>query len=306
MKSKDFLSMTDWTRDELDHALQLAHKLKKELKATGTHQTKPLSGKTYGCIFHKASLRTRISFETGIYQLGGNAMYITDKEIELGKRETIEDAARVLSRYLGGIVIRTYHQNDIVKLAEWANIPVINALTDLLHPCQLMADIQTIIEKKGRIDGLKIAYLGDGNNMANSWIETANRWEIDLRIGTSPDTMPDATILAKANAEGPGKVSICHDAIEAVTGVDVIYTDVWASMGAKDKSDINAERLKQFQVNMTLLRNAHPDAIVMHCLPAERGREITDEVLESKHSVVFDEAENRLHAQKGVMCLLAE
>jgi len=306
MTSHDFLSMTDWSRTELDQALQLAQNLKAELKATGTHKSKPLAGKTYGCIFHKASLRTRISFETGIYQLGGNSLYITEKEIELGKRETIEDAARVLSRYLSGIVIRTFSQNDIAKLAEWANIPVVNALTDLLHPCQLMADLQTIVEQKGKIDGLKVAYLGDGNNMANSWIETANRWAIDLRIGTSPETLPDATILAKARNEGPGKVTVTHDAIEAVSGADVIYTDVWASMGAKDKTDINADRLKSFQVNMALLRHAKPDVIVMHCLPAERGREITDEVIESKHSVVFDEAENRLHAQKAILSMLTE
>ncbi|MDK9699193.1 MAG: ornithine carbamoyltransferase [bacterium] len=305
MKSKDFLSMTDWTRGELDEALQLAIKMKAEWSTEGDHEWKPLRGKTIGCIFHKPSLRTRISFETGIYELGGYSLYITEKEIELGKRETIEDAARVLTRYLGGIVIRTFSQNDIVKLAQWADVPVINALTDLLHPCQLMADLQTILEHKGTIDGLKIAYLGDGNNMANSWIEAANRWAIDLRIGTSPDTLPDVAITEKARREGPGTVTITHDPVTAVQDCDVVYTDVWASMGAKDKADINANRLQAFQVNTKLMSYAKSDAIVMHCLPAERGREITDEVIESKQSVVFDEAENRLHAQKAILAILA-
>lgn len=305
MKSKDFLSMLDWNREELDHALMLAIELKEEWKKTGNHHYKPLLGKTIGTIFHKPSLRTRISFETGIYQLGGYSLYITDKEIELGKRETIEDAARVLSRYLDAIVIRTFAQADIVKLAEWATIPVINALTDYLHPCQLMADLQTIYEHKGQIDGLKIAYLGDGNNMANSWLETAYHYRIDLRIGTSPETMPARNLIENVK-NGNGKALITHDPIEAVEGVDVIYTDVWASMGAKDKSEENARKLQKFQVNRELLRHAKKDVIVMHCLPAERGREITDDVLDSEHSVVFDEAENRLHAQKALLTLLCK
>ncbi|MCX7835078.1 MAG: ornithine carbamoyltransferase [bacterium] len=305
MKSKDFLSMLDWNREELDHALLLAIELKNEWKKFGGHSFLPLQGKTIGTIFHKPSLRTRISFETGIYQLGGYSLYITEKEIELGKRETIEDAARVLSRYLSAIVIRTFAQSDIIKLAEWSSVPVINALTDYLHPCQLMADLQTIYEYKGQIDGLKIAYLGDGNNMANSWLETAYHYRIDLRIGTSPETMPAKELIDNVK-KGSGKVLITHNPIEAVENVDVIYTDVWASMGAKEKSEENARKLRQFQVNQELLKHAHQDVIVMHCLPAERGREITDDVMESKHSVVFDEAENRLHAQKAILTLLCK
>lgn len=303
MRSKDFLSMLDWNREELDHALLLSIEMKNEWKLNGFHQFEPLSGKTVGTIFHKPSLRTRISFETGIFQLGGYSLYITEKEIELGKRETIEDAARVLSRYLDAIVIRTFSHEDVVKLAKWSSIPVINALTDFLHPCQLMADLQTIYEHKGQLDDLKVAYLGDGNNMANSWIEAAYHFRLDLRIGTSPDTIPSEELMKKANT-GNGKVSVVHDPIEAVEKADVVYTDVWASMGAKDRSDENARKLSAFQVNSNLLKHADKEVIVMHCLPAERGREITDEVIESRHSVVFDEAENRLHAQKAVLSLL--
>jgi ornithine carbamoyltransferase len=255
-------------------------------------------------IFHKPSLRTRISFEVGINQLGGNCIYITDNEIQLGKRETIADAARVLSRYLSGIVIRTFSHEDVVELARWANIPIINGLTDLLHPCQIMADILTIYEKLGRFEHFRMVYIGDGNNITNSWLNLSTLLNIELVVATSPNTLPDMQIFEKARWAGRSRVSISHDPQEAVLNANVIYTDVWASMGQKDQAADKARALRAFQVNKQLVAKAAPDCIVMHCLPAERGIEITDEVLDGPRSVVFDQAENRLHAQKAIILKL--
>ena len=261
---------------------------------------------TWVLIFHKASLRTRISFEVGINQLGGSCIYITDKEIELGKRESIADAARVLSRYLGGIIIRTFSHKDVVELAEYADIPIINGLTDLLHPCQIMADILTIYEKIGRYENFRIAYLGDGNNITNSWLNLASLLGFQLVVATSADTLPNEDLIKQAKAAGKSDIIITQDPAEAVAGAHVIYTDVWASMGQKEQAANQAERLRAFQINTDLVMKADPECIVMHCLPAERGREITDDVIDGPHSVVFDQAENRLHAQKAVMTVLAE
>ena len=261
----------------------------------------PLAGKMAGLIFHKPSLRTRISFEVGVHQLGGGAMFITDKEIQLGVRETIEDVARVLSRYLDLIVIRTFHQSDIAELAQHSDIPVINALTDLLHPCQLFSDVITIKEKVGRIEDMKVVYYGDGNNMARSWINTANLLGIDLWIATSKDTHPGEQFVAEAMKNAHGSVTITDDPVAATKNADVLYTDVWASMGEKDQAAAREASLKKFRLDSKLVSLAKKDAIVMHCLPAERGREITDEVMESKQSVVFDQAENRLHGQKSLI-----
>lgn len=299
-KKKDFVAITDFTESEIREAIKMAIDVKKKGQMLDV-----LKGKTVGCIFHKASLRTRISFEVGVYQLGGYSLYITEKEIELGKRESIYDAAKVLSRYLGMIEIRTFSHNDVLELAKYSDIPVINGLTDLLHPCQVMSDLQTITEHKGKIDNLKIAYLGDGNNMANSWLKAATRLPLDLRIGTHSSTQPDQQILDEAKAAGKSKITLTEDPDEAVVNADVIYTDVWASMGEKHLQEERQKLLSAYQVNNKLLKKASDEVIVMHCLPAVRGQEITDEVMDGPHSVVFDQAENRLHMQKAIMIKLA-
>ena len=297
--ARSFLQCTDLTADEIWQVFDLCEQMKK-----GKIAPKPYAGKTVGCIFHKASLRTRVSFEVGIFQLGGQSLYITEKEIALGVRESIHDAAKVLSRYLATIMIRTFSHSDVEQLARHADVPVINGLTDLSHPCQIMGDYFTLLEKRGRRDDFKIVYLGDGNNVANSWIELAAKIPMRLVIATNPTTLPDAAILKGAREKGVSDIAVMHDPKEAVAGADVIYTDVWASMGQKDQAEDKARLLKQFQVNSALVKLAKPDCLVMHCLPAERGREITDDVMDGPHSVVFDEAENRLHAQKAIMLFL--
>ena len=299
---RDFLAVTDFSESEIRETFKLAADLKRKKGQI----LDVLKGKTVACIFHKPSLRTRISFEVGVYELGGYSLYITEKEIELGKRESIHDVAKVLSRFVGMIEIRTFSHDSVVELAKYADIPVINGLTDISHPCQIMGDMLTIIEHKGKIDNMKIAYLGDGNNVTNSWLEAATVIPIDLRIGTRKETPPDAGILDKAMKTGRSKITITENPHEAVRNADVIYTDVWASMGQKDQAQSKAELLKEFQVNSHLLKGANGDCIVMHCLPAERGREITDEVIDGEHSVVFDQAENRLHIQKAIMVKLAQ
>ena len=296
---KDFLAITDFTKEEITEVFDLA----KDLKGRNI-DPKPLQGKTVACIFHKPSLRTRISFETGVGELGGKSLYITEKEIELGKRESIHDAAKVMSRYVGMIVIRTFSHQDVEKLAQHADVPVINALTDLLHPCQVMGDMFSIVEKKGKIEGLTISYLGDGNNVCNSWLNATTRFSFNLKIGTSKKTEPDHEILEKARKAGLSKINLTYDPKEAVKDADVVYTDVWASMGQKDLAQQRAKLLKGFQVNRKLLSLAKRDCLVMHCLPANRGEEITDEVMDGPNSIVFDQAENRLHIQKAIMVKL--
>ncbi len=299
---RNFLQVTDFNETEVRETFKLAM----ELKRKKGQILDILRGKTVACIFHKPSLRTRISFETGIYELGGHSLYITDNEIQLGVRESIHDVAKVLSRFVGMIEIRTFSHASVEELAKYADIPVINGLTDLSHPCQIMGDMLTIIEHKGKIDNMKIAYLGDGNNVCNSWLEAATVIPLDLRIGTRKETLPDEKILENAMKAGRSKILITEDPHEAVRNADVVYTDVWASMGQKDQAKSKADLLKEFQLNTHLLSGANQSHIVMHCLPAERGREITDEVIDGPHSVVFDEAENRLHAQKAIMVKLAQ
>ena len=299
---RDFLSVTDFTSDEIRETIEQAIEVK--AKTRRGESPNVLRGGVGTLIFHKPSLRTRCSFEVGLRQLGGSAIYISDKEIQLGKRESIHDVAKVMSRYFAVICIRTFSHDHVVELAEHADVPVVNMLTDLVHPCQLMADMQTIREHKGTIDDLTVAYLGDGNNLTSSWMRMAQRVPMRLRIGTSPDTMPDAGIVDETREAGLSEVSVHHDPFEAVADADVIYTDVWASMGAKDQAAAKAAALARFQVRAELVAAAKEDAIVLHCLPAERGREITDEVIDGPHSVVFDEAENRLHAQKAVLIKL--
>ncbi len=297
--NKDFIQITDFTREEVIDTMQLARDMK-----SGKYTERPMEGMTVACIFHKASLRTRISFETGIHQLGGSSLYITEKEIELGKRESIHDAAKVLSRYVGLIQIRTFSHRDVEELGKHADVPIVNGLTDLTHPCQILGDILTVWEHLGRYEDIKIAYLGDGNNITNSWLNLSTLFNLNLAIGTSPDTLPDSQTLHRAQESGVSEIGIFHDPKEAVTNADVVYTDVWASMGQKQLAGAKAKQLQEFQVNSELLKLAKPDVKVMHCLPAERGREITDEVMDGPHSIVFDEAENRLHIQKAIMAML--
>ncbi len=297
---RSLCEITDLSRKEVFEVFELCRKMK-----NGEISPKPLAGKSAACIFTKPSLRTRVSFEVGINELGGNALYITDNEIKIGVRESVHDVAKVLSRFVGLIMIRTFAHADVTGLAEHADVPVVNGLTDLVHPCQIMGDYFTILEHKKK-EKFSIAYLGDGNNVCNSWLNLASLIPIDLRIGTDKSTPPDQNILEKAKANSQSSVTITDDPKEAVSNADVIYTDVWASMGQKDKQDEKTKLLSKFQVNSALLTGAAPDCLVMHCLPAERGREITDEVIDGPHSVVFDEAENRLHIQKAIMAFLLD
>ena len=299
---RDFLQLTDFSSQEIHETMELAATIKAEVKRGEFRD--PLKNKAFALIFHKPSLRTRLSFEVGIAQLGGSTSFITDAEISLGKRESIHDVAKVLSRYVDGILIRTFSHKDVEELAEHATVPVVNMLTDLTHPCQVIADIFTAYELRGTIDNLVVTYLGDGNNMTNSWLNLSRRIPMELRIATNPDTLPDASILAAARAEGLSTVTITDDPEEACKGSDLLYTDVWASMGQKHLGEQKAQQLARFQINGHLLALAKPDCMVMHCLPAERGREITDEVIDGPNSVVFQEAENRMHAQKAVLVKL--
>ena len=296
---RSLLQITDLTADEVRRLMDLCAEMK-----SGRSAPRPLEGKAVACIFTKPSLRTRVSFDVGIYQLGGHPMYITDAEIQLGKRESVADVARVLSRYVALIMIRTFAQADVEELARHASVPVINGLTDLVHPCQILGDYFTIREHLPDKERYVIAYLGDGNNITNSWLNLASLIPMELRIGTTETGGLDEAILARAKAHSASTVVITDDPKEAVSGADVVYTDVWASMGQKHLAEEKAKKLRKFQVNSSLLGLAGPQAIVMHCLPAERGREITDEVMDGPQSVVFDQAENRLHIQKAIMAFL--
>lgn len=296
---RSFCQITDFTAEEINQVLELCRSMKTKETAP-----KPLAGKSVACIFAKESLRTRVSFEVGISELGGTPIYITGGEIKLGQRETVADAARVLSRYVGLIMIRTFDHADVEELAKYASVPVVNGLTDLVHPCQILGDYFTAIEHLGKRDRYTITYLGDGNNITNSWLNLASKLPLDLRIATDGDCHPDAGLLELARSNPASKVLITDDPKEAVRGADVLYTDVWASMGQKHLKEEKERKLRKFQINSALLEEAGPEAIVMHCLPAERGKEITDEVMDSPRSVVFDEAENRLHIQKAIMAFL--
>jgi len=301
---RDFLSIDNLDPHEVKDILAAAKVLKHH--SALSEKAKVLAGQTVATIFRKQSLRTRVSFEVGIFELGGHPIYISDAEIGIGKRESIHDIAKVLSRYVSMIVIRTFEQSEVEELAEHASVPVINALTNLTHPCQIMGDALTIMEHNGAIDDAAIAYVGDGNNIVNSWLNLSKKISIDLRIGTASDCKPDREIMNSAIAAGVSKITFTENPIEAVSGADAIYTDVWASMGEKDQAAEKAEKLKRFQINSELLKHAKPNAVVLHCLPAERGKEITDEVMDGPQSVVFDQAENRLHIQKAIMLFLTK
>lgn len=302
---KDFISLHDITKDELDMLLKLAIKLKTEQKQGIPHPI--LKGKTLGMIFTKSSTRTRISFEVGMTQLGGYPLFLSSNDIQLGRGETIYDTAKVMERYLDGIMIRTYSHQDVLDLAEYAEIPIINALTDLLHPCQVLADLLTTYEHKGKLENLKIAYIGDGNNMAHSIMYGAAKAGMNCAIATPDKYKCDEEVVenAKADFKASGKIlTLTNDPIEAISNADVVYTDTWVSMGMEAEK---AQRIKDFEgycVNNELMKHADKDAVFMHCLPAYRGYEVADEVIDGPQSVIFDEAENRLHAQKAILATL--
>ena len=306
LKGRDLLSIHELTVGEVEEILELAAELKAKQKAGIEH--KLLAGKTLGMIFEKSSTRTRVSFETGMYQLGGQALFLSNRDLQLGRGEPIKDTARVLSRYLDGIMIRTYGHERVVELAEYADIPVINALTDLLHPCQVLTDLLTIKEHKGKnLKGLKMAYVGDGNNMTNSYMYGCAKAGMEFVAATPEDYRPDETVTRQAleDAKATGaSINLVTDPVEAVKGADIVVTDTWASMGQEEEHDARKKIFAPYQVNKELMAHADKRAIVMHCLPAYRGEEITEEVLEANADVIFDEAENRLHTQKAIMALL--
>ena len=292
--------MMDLSTEEIIEILNLADQLKYELKHGIPHDH--LKGKTLGMIFRKASTRTRVSFETGMYQLGGNPLYLSASDMQIGRGEPIQDTARVLSRYIDGIMIRTFDQSEVENLAEYGNIPIINGLTDLSHPCQVLADLMTIREYKGKLDGLKMCYIGDGNNMANSLIVGGLKTGMSVSVACPENYHPAATTLAFAKKYDCFELT--DDPIKAAKDADVIFTDVWASMGQEGEAEIRKKAFKGFQINDEVMAVAKPDAMVQHCLPAHREEEITAKVFEEHANEIFDEAENRLHAQKAVMVLL--
>ena len=297
---KHLLKMMDLSTEEIIEILNLADQLKYELKHGIPHDH--LKGKTLGMIFRKASTRTRDSFETGMYQLGGNPLYLSASDMQIGRGEPIQDTARVLSRYIDGIMIRTFDQAEVENLAEYGNIPIINGLTDLSHPCQVLADLMTIREYKGKLDGLKMCYIGDGNNMANSLIVGGLKTGMSVSVACPENYHPAATTLAFAKKYDCFELT--DDPIKAAKDADVIFTDVWASMGQEGEAEIRKKAFKGFQINDEVMAVAKPDAMVQHCLPAHREEEITAKVFEEHANEIFDEAENRLHAQKAVMVLL--
>lgn len=305
LKGKDMLSIHDLSVDEVQEILALAKELKAKQKAGVPHEI--LKGKTLGMIFEKSSTRTRVSFETGMYQLGGQALFLSNRDLQLGRGEPIRDTARVLSRYLDGIMIRTFGHDRVEELAKWADIPVINALTDLLHPCQVLTDLLTIEEYKGKnLKGLKMAYVGDGNNMTNSFLYGCAKVGMTFVAATPEDYRPDETVFKNAleDAKETGaELSLVTDPKEAVKDANIVVTDTWASMGQEAEHEARKKIFAPYQVNKELLKGADKRVIVMHCLPAYRGEEITEEVLEANANVIFDEAENRLHTQKAIMAL---
>ncbi|MBE6582308.1 MAG: ornithine carbamoyltransferase [Ruminococcaceae bacterium] len=296
---KHFLKLSDWSTEEIMQALDLADKLKYERKHGIEH--KLLNGMTLGMIFSKSSTRTRVSFEVGIHDLGGSGLFLSSRDLQIGRGEPVEDTARVLSRYLDGIMIRTFAQKEVEDLATYGSIPIINGLTDYCHPCQVMADLQTIREHKGNLDGRKLTYIGDGNNMANSLIVGGIKTGMEVAVACPKGYEPDADIMKWASENG--KFTCTENIEEAASDADALYTDVWASMGQESEAAQRKEIFKNYQINSSVMSVAKSDAMVMHCLPAHRGEEITADVFESHANEIFDEAENRLHAQKAIMVL---
>jgi ornithine carbamoyltransferase len=299
-----FLSIADLTDAQIYQVFELTRELKTKTKKREEHHL--LKGYTLAMIFAKPSARTRISFETGIFQLGGMALYLAPSDIGMGKREAVKDIAQVISRYNDLIMARLFAHSDIVELAKYSRVPVINGLTDYNHPCQIMADAFTVLEHLGRVDNIKITYLGDGNNVANSWINFAFRIPIHLVICTPRNYEPDSETLGRAKKASISEIDILNDPQKAVKDADIVYTDVWASMGQEAEAETRKKVFASYQVNSELLAQAKSSVKVMHCLPAHRGDEITNAVIDGPHSIVFDEAENRMHVQKAIMVKLAQ
>lgn len=299
MTKRDLLSFADLTRADVDRLFRTAARLKADLRARRAHHE--LDQRTLALIFHKPSLRTRLSFEVAMTQLGGSSIFITEREIGMGQRESVADVARVLSGYVDGIMIRTFAHDLAVNLAKHATVPVINGLTDWLHPCQILADLFTMEEHGKDLDRAVVTYIGDGNNVANSWIEAARLFGLEVRIACPEGYAPDARLVAGVERSGPGRVRVLRSAAEAAQGADVLYTDVWASMGQEAEREKRLPIFRSYQINRSILRMAKPDALVMHCLPAHREEEITEDVFEGPRSVVFPQAENRMHLQKAVL-----
>ena len=298
---KHLLKLMDLSTEEIIDILNLADQLKYEQKHGIPHPL--LKGQTLGMIFQKSSTRTRVSFETGMYQLGGHPLFLSSRDLQIGRGEPVQDTARVLSRYLSGIMIRTFEQKEVEDLAEYGSIPIINGLTDYCHPCQVLADLQTVREYKNKLDGLKFCYIGDGNNMANSLTVGALKVGMSVSLGCPEGYYPDQTIIDFAK-QYPGKFQIVNDPVQAAADADVLYTDVWASMGQEGEAEKRRQIFKGYQINDAVMASAKSDAMVMHCLPAHREEEITAKVFEQHANEIFDEAENRLHAQKAVMVRL--
>ncbi len=301
-RGRDFLALADYTPAEIMAFIELGVELKRKQKAGETYD--PLRGKTLAMIFEKSSTRTRVSFEVGMTQLGGTALFLSKNDIQLGRGETIADTARTLSRYVDGIMIRTFAHRNVVELARYATVPVINGLTDMSHPCQALADYMTIYEQKGRLQGLKMAYIGDGNNMVHSLMVGAAKLGLHMAVSSPEGYEPNEMVVnvtRESATTGGGTYSFHYDPREAIRDADIIYTDVWASMGMESEQLAREQAFRDYQVNQELTSLAKPDHIFMHCLPAHRGEEVSAEVIDGPHSVVFDQAENRLHAQKAIL-----
>lgn len=296
---KHFLALSDYSKDELSSWIQRAVTLKAEAAAGLRHQQ--LAGKTVCLLFEKHSTRTRVSFESAMYGLGGQVVFMSARDSQLGRGEPLKDTARVLGRYVNALVVRTFGQSVVEELALYAGIPVINALTDRYHPCQVLSDLMTVLEKKGRLEDLNIAWIGDGNNMANTWIEAAAIFGFNLKLACPQDYSPEGEILRRAQAKAPGRIELLQDPQAAIIGADVVNVDVWASMGQEAEQKARLAHFNGYQLDDVLLAKADDKAIVLHCLPAHRGEEITEQVLEGPRNVVFDQAENKMHLHKALL-----
>ncbi|MCL6457125.1 MAG: ornithine carbamoyltransferase [Gorillibacterium sp.] len=305
LRGRDFLGLADYTGDEIRYLIDLGIELKRKLKSGVSYQ--PLKGKTLGMIFEKASTRTRISFDVGIYQLGGHSLFLSSNDLQIGRGETIHDTAQTMSRYLDGIMIRTFAHKTVIDLARHSTVPVINGLTDFAHPCQVMADYMTVLEHKGKLEGLKIAYIGDGNNMVHSLMVGAAKLGMNIAVASPDEYMPEKSVQKMTRdfaQQSGGSLLITNDPREAIADADVVYTDVWASMGFEEEQKVREQAFANYQVNESLVGHAKGDYMFLHCLPAHRGEEVSEGVIDGAHSAIFDEAENRLHAQKAIMAAL--
>jgi len=300
---RDFLAVTDFSKEEIYETFRIARQLKADIKAGKEHHY--FANQTMSMVFAKPSLRTRVSFETGMVQFGGHALYLGPNDISIGKREAVKDIARVISRYNNWIMARLFKHEHMLEMAKYAEVPVINGLTDYNHPCQIMADMLTIYEHRGRVEGQKLVFIGDGNNVCNSFLNFAKVLPYHFVLAAPDGYDPDPETLSQAQAAGLSKIEVVRDPFEAVSNADVLYSDVWTSMGQEQERKKRLNDFKGFQINNELVSHAKSDALVMHCLPAHYGEEITEDVLDGSHSVVFDEAENRMHAQKAIMVMLA-